>query len=71
MDRLDDRIVELPFPDRVLDTILSGTEKVQQVFCMVLGHESTGDQCEHPEHDYCLWCGCCTPGMADRSGAVR
>jgi len=25
--------------------------------CAVLGHEPVPDQCNKPEHDYCVWCG--------------
>lgn len=34
----------------------------QRILCLVAGHDPTHDQCENPEHDFCLWCDKSMPG---------
>lgn len=34
------------------------------LLCEGLGHQPTRDQCNRPEHDYCVWCRAKTPGQA-------
>lgn len=33
------------------------------VLCLVFGHTPERDQCNNPEHDYCLWCGKSMPNQ--------
>lgn len=30
--------------------------KLQRIICFFAGHVSERDQCDKPEHDFCLWC---------------
>ena len=42
-----------------------------RLLCMLVGHEPIADQCNKPEHDYCITCGRSMPGLGQRkAGAV-
>lgn len=45
-------------------------QAVKVLGCEFAGHQPEADQCNIPDHDYCLWCGVSTPGEAKRAKAV-
>lgn len=38
------------------------------VLCHAFGHEPVADQCDKPEHDFCVHCMTPMPGLAQRGG---
>lgn len=59
MRDLTDAIYEpaaLDLPQDQQDTIEEIVERTGRELCGVVGHEATRDQCNRPEHDFCLWC---------------
>lgn len=38
----------------------------QQALCLLFRHDPVRDQCNRPDHDFCLWCQKSMPGRARR-----
>lgn len=36
------------------------------VLCFLFGHKPVADQCDKPEHDFCVYCMTPKPGLAPR-----
>lgn len=41
----------------LIDNITEPIEEAIKDYCRQLGHEVVPDQCEKPEHDFCVYCG--------------
>ena len=42
--------------DAVMDSATKPIEEAIEQYCVVLGHEFIDDQCNKPEHRFCVWC---------------
>lgn len=51
-------------PDHEESYDLEDSVVVARALCAVWGHDPTADQCNRPEHDYCVYCGTRTPNQA-------
>jgi hypothetical protein len=49
-----------------LERIDMVVQALQRPLCWLLGHQPERDQCNLPEHDYCLFCQKSMPGQAHR-----
>lgn len=57
---------ELEVSDDHADAIEEAAVILQAALCVAYGHEPVRDQCDRPEHDFCVWCRAITPGEAKR-----
>jgi hypothetical protein len=53
-------------PELWLERVATATEWLQKPICAVMGHIPERDQCNLPEHDYCICCQRLMPGAARR-----